>query len=169
MNFGLKLYWQLSDDDLSKIYQTAKREGVLNLVAFDVDINEECFKLFARRVEVFGAAFNDEGRPVGFFFLANFEGATARFHFCFLKAGRKDRRVIGQTVLDWCFGTFEFQSLIGVIPSINQGACQFAREMGGKEMGIIPGMCWINRLKRSVGGVQFIFTKGDSNGRHVCQ
>lgn len=165
----IKTQWQLSDEQLSNIYEAARREGVLGLVAFDTAVDEEGFLLFARRVEVFGSGFDDQGRPLGFFYLTSFEGSTARLHFCLLAAGRPHRQFLGRAVIDWCFKTYELESLIGVAPSINRGACQYAREMGGQEMGVIPGLCWIDRLKRSVGGVQFVFinTKGEDNGRIV--
>lgn len=167
-SLDIKLHWGLSDAQLSEIYQTAKKEGVLSLVAFDGDIDEKGFMLFAKDVAVFGSGFDDQGRPLGFFYLTSFEGATARLHFCFFQAGRAQRHLLGRQVMGWCFKTFRFESLIGIVPVINRGACQYAREVGGKEMGVIPGICWIDRLKRAVSGVQFIFTKGDSDyGRNV--
>lgn len=167
IDFSIMLYWQLSEDQLTEVYETARTEGVLSLVAFDVQASEELFLIFARQAEVFGVVYGPDGRPLGFFYLTGFEGSTARAHFCYFQAGRERRGVIGRAVLDWCFSTFELRSLIGVIPSINPGACRYAREMGGREMGLIPGLCWIARLRRCVGGVQFVFTKGEDHGRDV--
>jgi|GEM_PF-6590184 len=167
IDFSILLYWQLSEDQLTEIYETALGEGVLDLVAFDAKVDEGSFLIFARRAPVFGVGCGPEGQPLGFFYLTGFEGRAARVHFCFFKAGRELRSFLGRAVLDWCFSVFELQSLIGVVPAINPGACQYAREMGGLMMGIVPGMCWIERLKRAVGGVQFVFTKGDDHGRDV--
>jgi len=166
-DFRVWLYWELSDAQLSDIYHTARRENVLEQVAFDAPVNEECFLLFARRVEVFGACFDPDGRPAGFFYLTNFEGSTARIHFCLFEAGHACRATIGGRVLDWCFEVFEFKALIGIIPSTNTGAIGFARKMGGREIARIPGFCWIEKLKRSVSGVQFIFERSDCHGRNV--
>lgn len=166
-NFRIWLYWELSDSQLSEIYHTARREGVLDRVAFDTSVNEECFLLFARRVEVFGTTFDSENRPVGFFYLTNFEGATARIHFCLFEAGHPHRVAVGRRVLDWCFDVFEFKALIGVIPSGNAGAIGYARKMGGREIARIPGLCWMDKLKRSVSGVQFIFERSETHGRNA--
>lgn len=166
-DFRIWLYWELSDSQLSEIYHTARRENLLDQVAFDASVNEECFMLFARRVEVFGTAYDPEGRPLGFFYLTNFEGSTARIHFCLFEAGHPHRVAAGGRVLNWCFEVFEFKALIGIIPSINTGAIGYAHKMGGREIARIPGLCWIEKLKRSVSGVQFIFERSDVHGRNV--
>lgn len=168
-DYTIRLYWELSDKELGEIYATAQAERVLDIVAYDCQVDLERFLLFARRVEVFGAVM-DGDKTMGFFYLTSFEGSTARVHFCLFEAGREYREEAGRAVLDWCFKSFEYGrlvSLIGIVPAINQGVIKYAREMGGQEMGTIPGFCWIERLKRSVGGVQFIFTKGEYHGRHV--
>lgn len=165
--FEMKLYWEMTEARLAEIYRTARREGVIDQVAFDAAVNEECFLLFARRVEVFGAGFDDRGRPLGFFYLNNFEGATARLHFCLFEAGRPRRLELGRRVLDWCFETFEFKALLGLVPTVNPAAIDYARRMGGRESALIPGLCWIERLKRTVDAVQFIFERSDAHGRNV--
>ncbi len=158
----IKLYWQLTEEELAEVYKIAEAEKLLDLVAFDAAINKQMFLLFAGQVEVFGLVLHltdnaPKGKPVGFFYLTAFEGATARLHFCAFKAGRDHRHRLGKIALDWCFATFEFQSLVGVIPAYNLGARQYALEMGGEFRGLIPGACWIKRLKRAVAGAQFLF------------
>ena len=156
--YEIKLYWQLTDAELGNIWFRGMVCGALPLMARDIqEMTPELFSLFARRVEVFGSIYTPDGVNVGLFYLTDFEGSTAQIHFCLFEAGRKDRLAIGREVLDWCFKTFEFQAVVGIVPSINQGAARFARECGGREMGIIPGHCWIARLKRAVGGHQFLF------------
>lgn len=154
--YGIKLYWHLSDEELDRLYDIGKGDGVLDIVAFDANVSREMFMMFTRRVEVFGAVY-DECIPMGFFYLTSFEGGTARLHFCNFRAARPVLAELGRLVLDWCFETLEFQSLIGIVPSFNVGAIRFAREMGGREMGRIPGVCWMERLKRAVSGIQFLF------------
>lgn len=152
------LYQDLDRKQLETIYETARDERVLDLVSFDAPINKDKFLRAVKQLEVFGTGFDETGRPLGFFYLTSFEGATARLHFCFFKAGCPDRLAIGRAVLAWCFDSFKLEALIGVVPYFNRPALNYALEMGGREMGSIPGMCWIHRLKRAVGGVQFIFT-----------
>ncbi len=156
-NFDIKLYWHLTDGEFGRLYDVGQRDGVLDMVAFDTQVSRDMFILFARRTEVFGAVYDDRRVPMGFFYLTSFEGGTARLHFCNFKAARPVLAELGRLVLNWCFETFEFQSLIGIVPSFNGGAIRFAREMGGREMGRIPGACWVERLKRAVSGIQFLF------------
>ncbi len=157
MSHQIKLYWEMTDEELGRIYDQARKEGALDLVAYDAAVSRDLFMLFARRAEVFGAVHGEEEIPLGFFYLNAFEGRTARMHFCFLAAGRPERREIGRTVLKWCFATFDFECLVGIVPAINRGAVAFALEAGGRRMGEIPGCCWIEKLKRTVAGVQFLF------------
>jgi len=150
-------YDQLNNKQLAQLYDIAKRENVLDAVAFDVAADLDLFLASVRLMTFFGAGYDSKDQPLGFFYLTNFEGSTARLHFCFFEAGRDRRLELGRWVLDWCFKAFEFKCLIGIVPVINRGAVNYARALGGYEMGIIPGICYIHRLERSVGGVQFIF------------
>ncbi|MDR0882572.1 MAG: hypothetical protein LBP55_08515 [Candidatus Adiutrix sp.] len=99
------------------------------------------------------------GIPQGFFYLTDFEGATARIHFALYAAGRPARLALGRQVLAWCWATFELQALLGVIPGLNLGAVNYARALGGRELGRLPGYCWVARLKRAVAGRQFLFER----------
>ncbi len=155
--YDIKLYWHLTDEELGHLYDIGWRDGVLDMVAFDAHVSREMFIMFTRRVEVFGAVYDDRRIPMGFFYRTSFEGGTARLHFCNFRAARPVLGELGRLVLNWCFETFEFQSLTGIVPSFNGGAVTFARKMGGREMGRIPGACWVERLKRAVSGIQFLF------------
>lgn len=175
MTFKIKLYWEMSDAGLEELYEIGRAEGVLDHVLYDVRADKNLFLIFARKAEVFGAVYAPggafrprgaeerspgrpkDGRPLGFFYLDSFEGSTARLHFCLFRAGRNERLAVGRQVLDWCFETFEFKSLVGVVPALNPGAVGYARAMGGRCLGLIPGACWIERLRRTVAGVQFVF------------
>jgi len=150
-------YDQLNDWQLTQLYDIAKREKVLDSVAFDVVADLDLFLASVRLMTFFGAGYNSDDQPLGFFYLTNFEGNTARLHFCFFEAGRNRRFELGRWVIDWCFKAFELKCLVGIVPVINRGAVNYARAVGGYEMGTIPGICYIHRLERSVGGVQFIF------------
>lgn len=149
--------WEMSEAELERLYEEGKADGALGLVSYDMPMTYEVFSLFARRCEVLAACYGAGSKPLGFFYLNDFEGSTARLHFCLYQAGRGDRHEIGRQALKWCFDTFKFKSLIGAVPVIYSGACDYAREMGGREMGWIPGLCWIERLKRAVGALVFIF------------
>ena len=158
MSYEIKQYWQLSDKDIDALYDSAVAEKVLEMVAYDMPVNRELFHLFAKRAEVFAAVY-DGATHQAFFYLSHFEGSVARLHFCFFKTGRPDRHEIGRLVLNWCFDSFDFKCLISVPPATNFGAVKYAREMGGREVGKLPGFCWIEKLKRVVDGIMFIFER----------
>lgn len=159
MSYKIKLYWELSDEALERLYEIGRQEGVLDHALYDVSADLNLFLIFARKAEVFGSVYAQNGEEAGFFYLDSFEGSTARLHFCFFKAGRERRHEIGRQVLNWCFETFEFKCLKGLIPVINSGAIRYAGEMGGRFWGFIPGNCWLEKLRRTVAGALFIFLR----------
>lgn len=157
-SYQIKQYHRLTDEDLAELYRLGRDCGALSVTALDfAGFDQNWFWLFARRAEVFAAVEGGPGRFVGFFYLTDLLAATARIHFCLFREGRRRRASIARDVLGWCFAAFEFQSLTGIVPVINQGAARFARECGGRELGLIPGACFVDRLRRAVGGQQFLF------------
>lgn len=169
MTYKIKLYWELSDAALERLYEIGRREGILDHVLYDVSADRNLFVIFARKAEVFGSVYARDGEPAGFFYLDSFEGSTARLHFCFFKSGRKRRHDIGRQVLNWCFETFEFKCLKGVIPAVNPGAMRYACEMGGRFRGFIPGNCWLERRRRTVSGALFIFHRPAAGPGHKLE
>jgi len=144
---------------VDRLYEVGAVEEVLDHVIYDVRVDKNLFVIFAGRAEVFGAVYDPEDAPMGFFYLDSFEGSTSRIHFCFFKAGRGDCYEIGRQVLKWCFETFDFKCIRGIVPAANVGAIRYAHNLGGRFRGFIPGNCWIERLKRTMAGAQFIFTR----------
>lgn len=157
MDCNIKLFWDMDYGEIDRIYDVGEAEGALKAVMYMAPMDRYMFACFARNCVVFGAGFDQAGNVLGFFYLDGFEGATARLHFCFFEAGRKDRHALGHQVMEMCFKQFHLKALIGVVPSIYSGACDYAREVGGREVGRIPGMCWFERLRRNVGAVMFVF------------
>lgn len=151
----------LSSDELRELYETGAGDGTLNAVAYDCPrLDGQLFETFVRRLDrigFFAGVYDRAGQSVGFFFLSCFEGETARLHFCLFRRAAQRRHEIGDFALKHIFRLFQVKTLIGLVPVINPGAARYARAMGGQEMGLIPGACWIARLRRSVGGVQFLF------------
>lgn len=161
--YKIKLYWEMNDAEVESLYEIGFREKALDHVIYDIRADRKIFLIFTGRAEVFGAVYDTAEAPMGFFYLDSFEGSTARIHFCFFKAGRGDCYEIGRQVLKWCFETFDFKCIRGIVPAFNVGVIRYAHKLGGRFRGFIPGNCWIERLKRSMAGAQFIFT------RSVCR
>ncbi len=153
----------LSLNEVLELYHIGAADGTLNVVAYDCPrLDERLFETFVRRlgrIGFFAGVYDGEGRAVGFFFLSGFEGETARVHFCIFSRAAPRRHEIGACVLENVFRLFRLKTLIGLVPVINPGAVRYCLEMGGRKTGLIPGACWIARLRRSVGGLQFLFFK----------
>ncbi|UQZ89812.1 hypothetical protein C4J81_11565 [Deltaproteobacteria bacterium Smac51] len=151
----------LSLDEVKELYEIGAADGTLDIVAYDCPrLSPGLFETFVRRLDkigFFAGVYGDQDRPVGFFFLSCFEGDTARIHFCLFNYGMERRHEIGDFVLETCFNFFKLKTLIGLVPVINQGAANYCLEMGGRKTVLIPGACWIARLRRSVGGLQYLF------------
>lgn len=151
----------LSVAEIRELYQAGAADGTLNLVAYDCpELSGDLFETFVRRLDrigFFAGVYDACARPLGFFFLSCFEGETARVHFCVFSRAAGERHELGGFVLKNIFRLFKLKSLIGVVPVINPGAARYCAEMGGARRGLIPGACWIARLRRAVGGIQFLF------------
>ena len=143
--------------DLERLSEAGMADGALPVVLYDGPVTPVNFREFARRPDVAFAAVRRGREWLGFFYLTNLEGRVARIHFCSYRAARGDIAGLGRMALEWCFRTFELQALIGAVPVINGGAVAYARAMGGREMGRVPGMCWIERLRRAVDAWMFLF------------
>ena len=157
LQYQVKLYWELSDQELEAIYTLSLREGILPGLPFEAGLSTANFCLFARRVEVFGAVYGLDLNPKALFFLTNFEGNTARFHLRLLSSEAKSTgQLLPKWVGDWCFRHFEFRSLTLLLPTIDTGANCLAVDMGGQHLGEIPGACWVKGLKKTVAGELFV-------------
>ena len=154
----------LSPKDLAALFEAAQRERQLAVIGRDAEsVSWTDFLDVVRLSPLFFAGYRPgDGEPLGFAYLSHAEGATARIHFAMFRAARVDRLRLGREALDLCFKAHPWACLIGLIPDTFVGAVRFARELGGVEMGKIPGACWMARLGRSVAGVQFLFLPPDA-------
>ncbi len=149
----------LTAKDLAALYECAGRERQLAVIGREAEaVNWTAFLDVVRLSPLFFAGYRiEDGAPLGFAYLSHCEGDTARIHFAMFRAGRADRVRLGREALGLCFKSHPWACLIGLIPVTFAGAVQYARELGGLEMGEIPGACWMARLGRSVSGTMFLF------------
>lgn len=157
MEYQIKPAEMLGNGEIDRLFEAGMADGALPVVLYDGPVSPESFRAFVRRPDVVFAAVIRGREWLGFFYLTSLEGRVARLHFCSFRAARADIEVLGRMALDWCFRTFELQALIGAVPVINGGAVAYARAMGGREMGRVPGMCWFDRLQRAVDARMFLF------------
>lgn len=172
MRCDIKQYWDMTDADLREIYDHARAHDLLERVVYDAGLNWKLFQMFVRRAECF-CAVRADGRWRGFFYLSHFEGATARLHLGLADDGgggpaagerlsrnsaiidddRPDR--LARQVLDWCLATFEFRSLLVVVPAADQRANRLWAALGAERLAEIPGLCWLDKKKQNVSGSLF--------------
>lgn len=148
----------LTPKDLEELYEAARQERMLEIIGREADsVSWTDFLDVVRLSQLFFAGYRPgDGKPLGFAYLSHPEGDTARVHFAMFRAGRADRLELGRRALEICFA-HPWACLVGLIPVTFAGAVQYARDLGGREMGRIPGACWMARLGRSVAGAQFLF------------
>lgn len=162
---------QMSGAELAALYSAGQNDKALHAVAYALPwlITADYFFNFASSVDVFCGGFDVAGEPWGFFYLDSFEGETARLHFCPYRSARADIDDCGRRAIDWCFKHYDLQCLIGIVPEPYFSAADFARRMGGREMGKVPGIAPMARLKRALAGHIFIFERGDYMGGLVSK
>lgn len=106
--------------------------------------------------------FDPAGLTLGFWSLNNFEGSTARLHFCPAKSARPCLLALAQAVLSRC-RALGLAAVIGITPALYAGVRTYALVSGGRDMGIIPKMFYLTKLGRFCDGRAFVFDlqKGD--------
>lgn len=155
MQCEIKQYWDLNDDDVQAVYDHAVDEKLLDRVVYDAGLNRKMFPLFVRRAECF-CAVRSGGNPAGFFYLSHFEGATARLHLALAAKPSADRDALVCRVLDWCFETFDFKSLLIITPADDQDASKLWTSLGADRLAEVPGLCWLEKKKKNVTGNLFL-------------
>ena len=166
MEYQVKLYWELNDQELEAVYGLSLHENILAGLPFEAGLSATHFCLFAKRVEVFGVVYGVDLSTKALFFLTNFEGNTARFHLRLFSGSGGDKnepQLLPKWVGDWCFKHFEFRSLTLLIPSVGTESSCLGLDMGGHHLGEIPGACWIKDIKRTVPGDLFVVVPGQYN------
>ncbi|MDR2946596.1 MAG: hypothetical protein LBV79_07625 [Candidatus Adiutrix sp.] len=185
MQCDIKQYWDLTDGDVDAVYQHAVREKLLDRILYDAASSRALFQLFARQAECFCAVYapaaasagsagssrgfgrvpsdspaRPAGRNAGFFYLSHFEGATARLHLA-LAGGEKREAAppalgFARQILDWCFATFEFKSLLTVSPAADESQARLWVDLGAAPLAEVPGLCWLEKQKKTAPGRVFI-------------
>jgi len=72
---------------------------------------------------------------------------------------------IGKLVLDYWKATGVPTVLVGITPETHKLAIRLAVNLGYKTLGVIPNLCYVERDKKSVGGIiSYYLFGGDKNG-----
>lgn len=114
-----------------------------------------------------------QGQPVGFAYLTNMEGKSARIHFGTLPQGirRMGNRklsvvhgfglyILGSLLWEQTVsGGYRLDTIIGLTPVVNKEAVRFIKRCGAQECGVIPGACYYHDTGENVPGLVTTYTR----------
>jgi len=128
----------LKDSDIYELFVLMKSEGKLEQVFYDGSVKTpDDFLLMFKRLDNWLYVFmNQDDRPVGFFWINNFEGSSCRVHFCFFNN-------VGKNLLRVAISGLEhiakyFRLIRGVTPLYNRTACKLVQKSGMRVLGVEP-------------------------------
>lgn len=162
MDYNIKLYWELEDQELGEVFKRCQENDLKQILPPDIREEARLFILFTRQVEVFGVVYETaEEKMLGFFFITNFEGCTARLYCQPFNDDVSES--VGLGVLHWCFLHFEFKSLTLMVSALDSKALSLARHMGGRYLGEIPGALFGPEVYKTTNGKLFLFHPPENN------
>jgi hypothetical protein len=139
--------WTIDDDALLSIARAVQMEGKLSRVFLEggVTTPEDLVEMFKKPSNLPVFAFRDR-ESIGFGWLNGLAGDRAFAHFCMLEAarGREALRAMRLFLSYWMSlsagGEPIFDTLLGVIPAVNERAIRFVEKCGCVRVGEIPQM-----------------------------
>ena len=154
--------YSVPDRLLYPIYMSLVNDGKLDKVFYDeptlsFDSFIEYLKNPANHV-----VFVIDKKQNNFVLIAWLNGLRRTFAYShFTSIGEKNyKTVIGKLVLDYWTGLQPKMKIIGITPETYTAANKVARKIGYKPIGTIPGICYMAKDKKLIGGVIAYFEKG---------
>lgn len=156
-----------SREELSGLYNRVISEGMEELLFYDGTINscgEFLNSVHSEKTLLFIPFVYDDNNydPLGMIWLNRFERFTAQGHYVFYRnywgtgLAEKAGRMFMQQVTESMFTT-----LVGVTPLNNPHACQYCKDIGMTEVGIIPKMVYSKAEDKAVDAILHYITKDD--------
>ena len=149
--------------DMIAFWNDMEQDGLLPFVFYDglTDNYSDYIHFMSDPAVACYYAYDAAGRAVASCWLNNYIGLAAQIHFVFL-------RHVGDSALDIARATVAhilrpgiISALYGITPKPYRHAWHFARQVGFKVMGEVPGVCWVARRKQYYPGVFTLLTKPD--------
>lgn len=148
------------DSQIMELWHRMEREGTAKRVFYGGTVlSAQDFLAYMKDPENHLWVFVEDGKPVAFFWLNNFEGRTARIHFCAFKAVWGDQaRKIGADALKLCLEDRDGEGplldcLIGYTPAKNRLVRRFIREIGMETVGEVPALLFDAQEEQGVKGL----------------
>lgn len=149
----------LSEQDLLGIYERIASDAVLNKTLWYDGAPAGPYTWIKRTKDWWLVqARNEDGEPVGVFWLNGHMGRTAFMHFCVYPEFNADRMVIGRATLDWLESHNWLHSVVGVTPVTHRHVLPFVQALGFQAFGKVPGACYIERLDKYVDAHVGVYT-----------
>lgn len=120
-------------------------EGLHRIVFYDGGVQSEADLLHLVAPErAWCYAFECAGEPLAFFWCNGFSGRAAHIHFCFFRAGMHRADELGKRAMRFLLGIegrseAPLDALLGVTPAPFAHAVRYAKRLGFRELGRIPG------------------------------
>lgn len=160
----------ISDRQFAAFWQGVLASGRARTVGHDMPpMDAAGFCRWMRRDGVYPWIVAFRGEPVGFYYLTDVQGRSARIHFLTLPCGTrrtagrrplaKAAALYGMGMALWDEEGYRLDTLIGFTPASNRPAVRFVRSLGGHDHGEVPGLCWLHDEGRSVPAVITVFDR----------
>ena len=126
---------------LGALYDALLAEGLLEVFCYDGAPSCDAFiEKFGRDDHWTYAAFREDGAPLVMAVVNGVTGKSGLAHFCYFRAGLPLAAALAR---EWLLMLAEggMKSLVGLTPAPFRHALRFARAMGFRQVGIVPGAC----------------------------
>jgi hypothetical protein len=141
-------------------------DRLASTVLFSLHEDQKAFQYWAELAARPGydvnVVYGPAGEKLAFFWTSGLEGLGAFFHFGFLEAGLARRMEIGRYVLNlmWSCG---YKCLASITPAERLHVIAYGQALGGRVMGLWPGVCYLAAQEKYVDGIliQFKPREGD--------
>ena len=140
---GFKICGSLQESHLITLFNTLQAEGLVEILFYDGCVKTcEEFVNFAHLDEQYlYGVYSNEDAPLGLFWINNFLGRAAMFHFCFFCAGQPLRFEIGREVLKFMFETGNISALYTITPTVYRHVFPYAESLGFEFITELPHCC----------------------------
>jgi hypothetical protein len=164
--------WTLSDDRVIGFYFRMEQDGTLDTVFHDGSM-QSAWDFLEKMKDPRGQLFlvadvTAKGFPrdIAIIWLNDFQARWAQFHFCvFSNAWGEGIDEIGQKVIRQIMtmktndgSRYLHDMILGIVPSWNERAIEYVKEVGGRVMCELPCAC-LDRESHSGPGVLFCATR----------
>lgn len=159
----VKVSTQMEEWEILELWRASLDDGTLKYVFANGTTSLRNFTRTVKNADRFCGVYDDDGFPVGFFYLSDSddEHNSVDIHFCILHSNRDDRHAIGKAALDWVFKDTGRDVIFGFIPMLFIGTIAYAIDMGFQDIGRVDNASYIHRVRRYVSSRLLMLARKD--------